>query len=144
MRRIAITLGLLTFFITGLISCKKESGDDDEECEISVASIAGKYKLVSCRYISGGAETDAIRDLYEACELDDVNELRADKTFTYTDGGVVCSPSGTTSGTWNVSGQTLILNSGFSVIESFNCSQLVVTFEDENSRKTVREVYQRQ
>jgi hypothetical protein len=46
MRRTAITLGLLDLFITGLISCKKESGDDEDECEISVASIAGKYKLV--------------------------------------------------------------------------------------------------
>jgi hypothetical protein len=144
MRRIAITLGLLTFFIVGITSCKKDSGDDEDECEISVVAIAGKYKLVSCRYVSGGTETDALRDLYEDCELDDINELRSDKTFKYTDAGIVCSPSGTTSGTWNVSGRTLTLNSGFSVIESFNCSQLVVTFEDENSGKTVKEVYQRQ
>ncbi|RYY30957.1 MAG: hypothetical protein EOO04_03120 [Chitinophagaceae bacterium] len=144
MRNIVLNIGLLAFLIVGLNSCKKDSGDDDgEECDITVASLAGKYRLVSAKYISGGQETDAMNNMYEPCERDDINELKADGTFNYIDAGTVCSPSNSTSGTWNVSGQTLTLNGGFSVIETFNCRQMVVTFQEDNSARTVREVYEK-
>ena len=145
MKKFFLCFGIVAILALVFVSCKKESGDEeeDEDCEISVASIAGRYKLVSSKFLTGGGETDAISTLYEACELDDINELKADKTFTYTDGGTVCSPNGTTSGTWDVMGNTLKLNGGFSNIESFNCKNLVVTFRDENNN-LVKETYVRQ
>lgn len=141
MKKTVLFFCFATLLATSFLSCKKSS-DDDDECEISVASIAGKYKLISSKYVNGSTETDAINDLYDPCELDDTNELKADKTFVYTDAGTVCSPSGSTSGTWDISGMTLILNSGFSVIESFNCKDLVVTFTD--GGQTIRETYRKQ
>lgn len=132
--------------LTGLLfaACKKSSGDDDEkECELTVTAIAGKYKIVAAKLLQASNEIDVLRDIYEPCELDDINELKADKTFTYTDAGVSCVPNNTESGTWDVSGRSLRLNSGFSNIESFDCTYLVVTYRDENSN-LIKETYQRQ
>ena len=141
MKTTLLSLSLLSILALGNLSCKKDS-DDSEECEINVATVAGKYKLVSAKFVNGSTETDALPTLYDACELDDINELKPDKTFVYTDGGTVCTPSGSTSGTWDISGMTLILNSGFSVIESFDCTNLVVTYTD--GANTVRETYRKQ
>lgn len=137
-----LTAGLL---LAGFNSCKKASTDDeDDDCEISVTSVAGVYKLVSSKDITNaGSEVDMLHINYDDCELDDTNELKADGTFVYTDAGVSCSPSGSTSGTWSISGQTLRLNAGFSNIESFNCRDLVVTFRDDNDR-LIKEVYRKQ
>ena len=141
MKRTALFLGLVTLFVFNFSSCKKSSGDD-EDCEITIANLAGTYKLISAKYVNGSTETDALHDLYDDCELDDTNELKADKTFVYTDAGTVCSPSGSESGTWDISGMTLILNSGFSVIESFDCHDMVVTYD--LGGQTIRERYRKQ
>lgn len=128
-------------------SCKKEKTepDEDEECEISVASIAGKYKLAAAVYQEAAGDRDVLHDIYEDCELDDTNELKADKTFVYTDAGTKCSPDGSTSGTWdiNTGSRILVLNSGMSTIISFNCKDLVVTYRDA-AGNLVKETYRRQ
>jgi hypothetical protein len=141
MKKVVLFFSLCAILVTSLVSCKKQT-EDDGDCDITVATVAGKYKLISCKYVNGAVETDAINDLYDACELDDINELKADKTFVYSDLGTICSPSGSETGTWDISGMTLILNSGFSVIESFNCKDLVVTFT--YSGATIRETYRKQ
>lgn len=137
---------IIAVLMTGLLftSCKKSSDDDDDDmdCEITVATLAGKYKIIAAKLVTS-TETDILHDIYEPCELDDINELKADKTFTYTDAGTVCSPNGTESGTWDVRGRLLILNSGTSNIESFNCKNLVVTYRD-GSGNLIKETYQRQ
>jgi len=92
---------------------------------------------------AAGSEIDVLHVNYDDCELDDTNELKADGTFVYTDAGVVCSQSGSQTGTWNITGNTLILNAGFSNIESFDCKDLVVTFRDDNG-KLIRERYRKQ
>jgi hypothetical protein len=143
MKRTVSVLLLLTLLSFTFNSCKKGADDDDdEECDLTIANVAGKYKLVSAKYVNGNTETDALHTIYDDCELDDINELKADKTFVYSDAGTVCSPSGSTSGTWNISGRTLILNSGFSEIVSFNCKDLVVTYRDGSN--TVKETYRKQ
>lgn len=131
--------------VAGISSCKKQGmdDDDDQECELTVANLAGVYKLISCYDITTTTPVDKLHEFYDDCELDDTNELKADKTFVYTDAGVSCSPSGSETGTWNVSGTTLILNAGFSNIESFNCKDLVVTFRDTDG-KLIKETYRKQ
>lgn len=131
MKQYQSSIGVLLLALLVLSSCKKEKEDlDDEDCEISVVTIAGKYKLVAAKQLEGATEQDVLHDIYEDCELDDINELKADKTFIYSDAGTVCDPNGNTSGSWNISGRTLTLNSGFSNIESFNCREFVVTYRD--------------
>lgn len=146
MKKKSILFLAASVLLAGISSCKKDNSDDDgdDDCEITVASVAGVYKLVSSVDITmSGSPVDMLHVSYDDCELDDTNELKADGTFVYTDAGVVCSPSGSTSGTWSISGTTLVLNSGFSNIESYNCKDLVVTFRDENDR-LIRETYKRQ
>lgn len=144
MKKNVLLTGML-LLITGIafISCSKSNDDDDDdrECEISVASVAGKYRIVSAKRVEASGEVDVLNTMYESCELDDINELKADKTFIYTDAGTVCSPAGNFTGTWNISGRTLQLNSGLSNIESFNCSELVVTFR--NGSDLIKETYRK-
>ena len=145
MKQMFLSFSVLLMVCSLFSACKKEkdTSDDDEDCEISVAAIAGKYKLVAAKYLEGATERDVLHEIYNDCELDDTNELRADKTFIYTDAGDVCSPSGSASGTWNINGRTLILNSGMSNIESFNCTDLVVTYRDPLNN-LVKETYRKQ
>lgn len=122
-------------------SCKKSN--DDRDCEITEANIAGIYKLSAAVRIQGSVETDVLHVLYNDCELDDTNELKTNNTFVYTDAGVVCSPSGSETGTWSISGNTLILNGvSLTTIVSYDCSKMVVTYPDGSS--TIRETYTRQ
>lgn len=137
------TLFIVSSLFTG---CKKKELDDTgEECEISVAALAGKYKIVAASYVGAAGERDALHDIYDDCELDDINELRADGTFIYTDAGKICDPSGSTSGTWdvNVGSRMLILNSGTSTILSFTCKELVVTYRGGDG-SLIKETYRKQ
>lgn len=144
MKKYYLLTGTLLFAVLLLSSCKKEKEDmEEEDCELTVATIAGKYKLVAAKLLEGTTERDVLHEIYEDCELDDINELKADKTFVYSDAGTACDPSGSTSGSWSLSGRTLVLNSGFSNIESFNCKDLVVTYRD-GAGDLVKETYRKQ
>lgn len=144
MKQYRFSIGIILLALLVFASCKKEKEDlEEEDCELTVAAIAGKYKLVAAKLLEGTTERDILHEIYEDCELDDINELKADKTFIYSDGGTVCDPSGSTSGSWNVSGRTLTLNSGFSNIESFNCRDLIVTYRD-GASNLVKETYRKQ
>jgi len=143
MKRTCISFAILLAAALAFTGCKKENDtNENEDCPLTVEDIAGKYKLFSVVLVEASGERDVKRELYEDCELDDINDLKADKTFIYTDGGTVCSPSGSTSGTWNISGRILTLNSGTANIESFNCKDLVVTYR--NGDDLVKETYRRQ
>jgi len=84
-------------------ACKKdEPADMEEECEISVTTLAGRYKIVAASYVEASGDRDVLHEIYDVCERDDINELKADKTFVYTDAGEKCIPDGSVSGTWDV------------------------------------------
>lgn len=108
-----------------LFSCKK---NNDETCTISTASIAGTYKLTASKYkqTPASAEMDIFATL-SACEKDDLNILVAGGVFNYQDVGTVCSPNGSYSSTWSLSGSNLTIDGDLYVIQSFNCSTLIVT-----------------
>lgn len=143
MKKTFISFTILLAATLVFTGCKKENDtDEDDDCPITVEDIAGKYKLFSVVLVEASGQRDVMHEIYEDCELDDINELKADKTFVYTDGGSVCSPSGSTSGTWNISGRILTLNSGTANIESFNCRDLVVTYR--NGDDLIKETYRKQ
>lgn len=143
-----LLFALSALFITSSLftACKKRELDDkEEECELSVAALAGKYKLVAAAYVEAGGDRDVLHEIYDDCELDDINELKADNTFIYTDAGEKCDPDGSVSGTWdvNINGRILMLNAGMSTILSFTCNELVVTYRDD-SDNIVKETYRKQ
>ncbi|RYY56406.1 MAG: hypothetical protein EOO05_18810 [Chitinophagaceae bacterium] len=146
MKKILFSACLLTIMNLAFSSCSKGSGDEEEdekECELTVASLAGVYKIISARRVDASGETDITHEIYEDCELDDTNELKADGTFVYSDRGAVCDPAGNFTGTWSVNGNTLRLESGLSNIESFNCTDLVVSYRD-GSGNLIKEVNRKQ
>ena len=90
-----------------LVSCKK---NDKTSCDNTVAALAGNYKITSIT-LAGQSVIDQYLD---ACQKDDVYQLKADKTIVYDDAGTQCSPSGDGAGDWDVASGTLTIsqNSG--------------------------------
>lgn len=146
MKQLLFALSALIITSSLFTACKKKELDEmEEECELSVAALAGKYKIVAASYVEASGDRDVLHEIYDDCELDDINELKADKTFAYTDAGEKCDPDGSTSGNWDVNANSrmLILNAGTSTILSFTCKELVVTYRDYGGN-IVKETYRKQ
>lgn len=94
-----------------LVSCKKN--DKETTCEKTVAALAGNYKITSMTM----AGVSVMDQYVDACQKDDVYQLKADKTFIYDDAGTQCSPSGDGAGTWDVVNGTITItqSSGSSI-----------------------------
>jgi hypothetical protein len=111
-----------------LASCKKDK--DAANCEVSVAGIAGSYKISKVEAIIIGTSQDITSTSVEACKRDDVYVLKADKTVSYQDAGTVCSLNGTGTGTWDIVNGKLTLNANGTDFDgaavSNNCSGIVV------------------
>jgi hypothetical protein len=112
-------------------SCQKEA-DAPVNCSPTTAGIAGTYKLTALVYkqTPTSPEQDYLA-LREACENDDLVTLSANGTYEYKDLGLTCSPDGSNSGTWSVSGNTIISDGIVGgTIQSFDCRKLVVYSTD--------------
>jgi hypothetical protein len=113
-----------------LAGCSKKGGGS---VAATVKSVAGTYKLTASTVTSSGVTVDYMSQI-PACEKDDILQLNADSTFAYTDAGTVCTPSGSYSGTWTISGNYFIQNGTDSAtIKSFNGSALVLAVTDNSS-----------
>ena len=104
-------LPIILFVITGVIciSCKKDK-DKGPSCATDVASISGSYKFAAYTYklTPTSPEEDWFPLVFpDACERDDVLSFTANGNYTINDAGVVCSPSGSDSGNWSLSGSTM-------------------------------------
>ena len=69
-----------------LFSCKKN--DKETTCDKTVAALAGNYKLTKVT-VNGQNATN----FSPSCQLDDIYELKADKTVVYVDAGTKGSAS---------------------------------------------------
>ena len=120
---------LLFLLVTPLtfISCDK---DKDEDCALSQASVAGTYRVTSIKYKSSasGPEMDYYNFVFtEACEKDDTYTLNANGTFSFNDAGTKCTPPNDYTGTWSLSGNTIVIDGDAGNVDSFNCNTLVVS-----------------
>lgn len=109
------------------ISCKK----DKENCDVNSTSISGSYKQTSSKYkqTPSSAEVDFFATL-DACEKDDLLVLNSNGTFNYQDAGTACSPSGSYSSTWSLSGNTITIDGESGTVQSFNCTTLTLYIEN--------------
>jgi len=129
MKKIIFSALVLVIAATG---CKK---DKDEECTLSASSIQGTYKLSSVKYKASASvpEIEVLTNdlFFEACERDDTYTLGTGNVFSYNDAGTSCTPSGSYSGTWGLSGSALTINDGVDVItlnvSSFSCGSMTAT-----------------
>ena len=129
-------LPIISLVITGVIciSCKKDK-DKGPSCATDVASISGSYKFAAYTYkqTPTSPEEDWFPLVFpDACERDDVLSFTANGNYTLTDAGVVCSPSGSDSGNWSLSGSTMNIDGDLTTIESFDCKTLVLVNNDVN------------
>lgn len=111
---------LLSIVAVSLFGCKK---DDD----VVNTTTPTKEQLVGT-WRQTAETTNGVNSWnttsHDACEMDDNLQLKSDNTYTYTDAGTVCSPSGNDSGTWSVSGSTLTVDAFPMQIDNFNGSTL--------------------
>ena len=127
MRQLLIAI----LFATATLSCSKK--DDNTPPAITKENISGTYKITSVKV--NGAEF--IDQAFEPCQKDDLVKLEANGTVTYIDAGTKCSPAGDDSGTWDLSGNTLTLDSETATIQSFDGNNLVVSAEYDLAGSTV-------
>ncbi len=120
-------IGIALLFFTTIQSCKKEKSA--APCNRNVAGLTGKYKLSALEYkmTATSASTDYL-PLMDACEKDDIIELKADGSWIYTDAGTICTPSGIGNGSWTVLGNVITSDGVVSgTIESYDCKKLILS-----------------
>ncbi len=106
---------LLAFTATALFSACKKKNDTPKTCDVTVARIAGNYKITRIELLVNGTPsgTDVLANYLDPCERDDIYQLKADKTLIYQDAGTLCSPTSAGTGTWDITGGKLrMVNSG--------------------------------
>ena len=125
MRKFFLSALVLT---AALISCKKSS-DEATTCGVTVAAVAGNYKITKIMISSLGVNQDITNDVLSDCEKNAVINLKSDKTATYTESGTGCT--GTDSGTWDINSGTISGSvgtldfAGASIAN--NCTNIVIT-----------------
>ena len=109
-----------------IVSCRKEE-KQSANCNQTMSSIAGSYKLTAMKYKSnaGAAETDIFSSL-DPCLKDDLIRYKTDGTFDYLDQGTVCDPSESHNGLWSLTGNRMTVNGETMTIRDFNCTDLVL------------------
>ncbi len=129
MKKLILVLSAGIFLFAGS-GCSK---DDKNNCAVTVANIAGTYKIQKVMYKlnASTAEVDYTSTVFEACDLDDLLILNSNGVYQYQPAGVECTPpnSGDTD-TWSLSGNTITIEGEAGTVSSFDCSSLVVVFSD--------------
>lgn len=114
--------------ITVLVACSK-SGTNGS-VTVSVESLAGTYSLKALVWNYAGVSFN-IYDSLDACDKDNLVELKTDKTVNFIDAGIVCDPAADDSGTWDLVGDSLIFSGSSDFdnakIQSFDGTTLVLT-----------------
>ena len=122
MKKLLFGLLSLTLLTT---ACKKSK----DAPAVTKENLAGSYKITSIKAsINGSPFVDA--DYRDACQKDDIIELKADFTYSYHDAGTVCNPAGDATGTWALDGTTISSPDNAEIngdITSFDGSSLEVT-----------------
>jgi hypothetical protein len=119
------TDGINNFFVCTVMACKKNSPANQN---ITVANIAGSYKLAGLIWINSGVSIN-IYDSLQPCSKDDLYKLNADLSYAVVDAGIVCAPPDTDSGVWRLSNDSLYFTTTASTeaakINSFTGSILI-------------------
>ena len=119
---------------TLLFSCKKDSGSSNNTCSLSSSAIVGTYKIIAATY-QATATSAPTNDYatWDACEKDDLITINSNNTYQFSDGALVCNPSGAETGTWFLNGSVLVINTNGSTnsysqtITEFNCTTFKLT-----------------
>jgi hypothetical protein len=127
---------ILTLITCTFFSCKKsDSTPANTDCQLTAANIAGSYKVTALTYKTSASA--APLDIYtlslQQCQRDDIYVLNTNGTVNYNDVGTVCSPSGTTTGTWALSGSQLTIDGQSFTVTSYTCTTITGTAANVNT-----------
>jgi hypothetical protein len=118
-----ILLGLFSLSLLAT-ACKKGKDAPAPTKE----NLAGQYKLTAMIEKSPGMQdVDLYATHTDACDKDNITELKTDGTYTYSDVGVVCEPADDNQGIWSVSGNTITFDEYPVTISKFDGSTLEIT-----------------
>lgn len=110
MKRMLLTL--TTFCLLFLTNCSKDDSNDNNTNQppaLTKESLAGNYKLTGLFVKLNAIPTEQeVTNNLEACERDDIYNLKTDFSYTYTDAGTKCTPPGDATGTWGLPGNNKI------------------------------------
>lgn len=98
-----------------LFSCKKE--ETENKAALTRENGVGTWKQTA--ESSNGLNTWS-STFHDACQMDDVVQLQSDNTYQHTDAGQTCAGSTNESGSWSLSGTTLVMNGENLNVDSFN------------------------
>lgn len=140
---------LLTFVLIAVTACKKKSTDTTVSLDVTMANIAGTYKITAATATQSGITVDVYNNasVFPPCNKDDIYVFSASGTYTITDAGVTCSPPSNFSGTYsvNTSAKTITLNGQVCNVISLTSSAAVVAQPNfMGSSATVTATYTRQ
>ena len=124
MKKFILASVVLSFLFAG---CSK----NDKNCDLNSTNLVGTYRTTAIKYkaSTGSQEIDIFSSL-EACVKDDLIIFNDNGTVVFQDAGSVCSPSGNDSGSWNLSGNRIMLDGEAGTVTSFECKTMVITFTE--------------
>ena len=119
-----------------VLACKKSDVNIVEPCLVKQTTLAGRYVTTAIKYKA--SSTSAEEDLFsplDPCQKDDTFELKRDSSVVIFPGSLVCPgppPPGNIT-VWYVSadGKKFTFDAEYD-IQSFDCTDLVVTQKDVN------------
>jgi len=144
MRRISIPLAALVFFAF-FNACSKSTtnnNNNNDSTAKTVQNISGSYNLTALTFNFGGLSIDYY-DSLDACERDNVIQLKTDLTAAFIDAGIQCSPPEDSSGVWSLSANADSIYIGSSsdktgfLIKSWDGKTLVLTGKESQGGFTV-------
>jgi hypothetical protein len=115
--------------VSAFVSCKKTDSNLNN-CAANESTIPGTYTLEAMTYkASAAAAAEDQFSLMAACQKDDTYTFAADGGILVTDAGVSCGMPPMPSQGWGLenSNANLRLGDDIYVIESFDCTRLVVS-----------------
>jgi Lipocalin-like domain len=124
MKKAMIALSLLALVFT---SCKKD--DAPKQITPTHDNVTGSYKVTGATWAGVNVFNNTNgNNIYEACQTDDVYEIKADNTYQIHDQGTQCNPVGDESGDWALNGSALNIGGEITgTITSWDGSTMVVS-----------------
>lgn len=138
--------------ITFLFACKKNDSDNtatEVSLDITVANLAGTYKLTSSSKNDGTSNTDLYAALAD-CQKDDTYTYGLTGSFIRAENTLICSPTNAENGTYALSGTQVTYyigsNSFVEKISKITATKLTTTssYNFGSTTYTVTNIYTKQ
>lgn len=125
-RTLLPSLVLLSLFI----SCKKKEASTDVELDVTLANVAGSYKITAAKLTTLGTTQDIYNDpmYFDLCEKDDIIRFTTSGTYTITDLGTMCNPPNNDAGVYsvNTTAKTITVDGETGNVKSLTATKLIV------------------